>query len=121
MPTLQGRHVGLAAHHLHTPAHPCSSPFPPSCQASLGLVLATLLTWRQQAREARRIAACKARLSDEAAAEAAAELLRSPYLRVSEPVLRAAGTFGTWVVPVGCAALAAFIASLVARPGAVGP
>ena len=84
-------------------------------------MLATLLTWRQQAREARRLAARKAQLSDAAAAEASAELLRSPYVRVCEPALRAANWWGTWAVPVGGAALAAFIAALIAQPGAVGP
>ena len=80
-------------------------------------MLATLLTWRQQAREARRLAARKAQLSEAAAEEAATELRCSPYRRICEPALRAANVYGTWAVPVGGAALAAFIAALLARPG----
>lgn len=83
-------------------------------------MLATLLAWRQQLREAQEAAAHKARLSEEAAVEARAELLRSPYVRVCEPALEVAGIYGTWAVPLGLAALAAFIAALLVRPGAVG-
>lgn len=89
-------------------------------QVSLGLMLATLLAWRQQLREAQEVAAHKARLSEEAAVEARAELLRSPYVRFCEPALEVAGIYGTWAVPLGLAALAAFIAALLVRPGAVG-
>lgn len=94
----------------------------PRCaaQVSLGLVLATLLLWRQQLRELQRLAARKAQVSEAAAAEASEELLRSPFVRLCEPTLRLADAYGTWAVPVGFAALAAFIAALLGRPGAAG-
>ena len=91
-----------------------------SAQVGLGLVLATLLAWQQQLLEVQELAVIKAQLSEAAALEAREELLSSPYVRMCEPALRLANAYKTWVVPVGLSALAAFIASLVARPGADG-
>lgn len=86
-------------------------------QACLGLVLGTLLVWRQQVREARRLAELKARLSPEDEAEAAAELQRSLYVRVCEPVLAAAGLLGSWVFPLaGCAIVSLIGSFLVLQP-----
>ncbi|PRW20181.1 Transcriptional activator of maltose [Chlorella sorokiniana] len=87
-------------------------------EIGFGLLLATLLTWRQQLHEAYELAVRKAQRSDEEAIEAREELLSSPYVRVCEPALRLANVYGTWAVPVAFAALFAFIAALVAQPGA---
>lgn len=84
-------------------------------QASLGLMLATLLVWQQQVREARRLAVRKAQLSAAAAAEAEAELACSPYARICAPVLEAAGAFGTYAVPILGAVLASFIAAMIVQ------
>lgn len=87
-------------------------------QIGLGLVLATLLTWRQQLHAAYELAVRKAQQSNEDAVEAREELLRSPYVRVCDPALKLAGIYGTWAVPVALAGLFAFIAALALQPGA---
>lgn len=87
-------------------------------QIGLGLVLATLLTWRQQLHAAYELAVQQAQQSDEDAMEAREELLRSPYVRVCDPALKLAGVYGTWAVPVALAGLFAFIAALAMQPGA---
>lgn len=87
-------------------------------EIGLGLVLATLLTWRQQLHAAYELAVRKAQQSNEDAVEAREELLRSPYVRVCDPALKLAGIYGTWAVPVALAGLFAFIAALALQPGA---
>lgn len=89
----------------------------PRLQACLGLVLGTLLVWRQQVREVRRLAVLKAQLSAEAEALAAAELLCSPYIRICQPVLAAASLYGSWAFPLAGTAIFSMIASfLVLQP-----
>ncbi len=78
-------------------------------------MLATLLVWQQQVREARRLAALKGRPSAAASAAADAELARSPYMRVCAPTLDAVGAFGTCAVPILGAVLASFIAAMMAQ------
>lgn len=81
-------------------------------------MLATLLVWQQQVREARRLAAQKARLSAAAEAEAEAELACSPYTRVCAPALEVAGAYA---VPILGTVLASFIAAMIVQQqGGVG-
>lgn len=86
-------------------------------QACLGLVLSTLLVWRQQVREVRRLALLKSQLSPQAEARAAAELLRSPYTRICQPTLAAASLYGSWAFPLaGTAIITLIVSFLVLQP-----
>ena len=101
-------------------------------QISLGLVLSTLLLWRQQLWAARKETQRRQQLweaqltrqqpDDLAAVRDAVvrDYRRSQYARVCTPVIAAAGTFGTWVVPVLGVALAGFVGATLAFVGAEG-
>ncbi|KAL4433957.1 hypothetical protein ABPG75_000398 [Micractinium tetrahymenae] len=104
-------HLNAAAG-LLSPADKCAA-VAWTLEACLGLVLATLLVWQQQVREARWLALLKARLSPEAEVEAAAELLRSPYIRICQPVLAAASLYGSLAFPIAGTAVASLIASFL--------
>lgn len=98
-------------------------------QISLGLVLSTLLLWRQQLWAARKETQRRQQLweaqltrqqpDDLAAVRDAVvrDYRRSQYARVCTPVIAAAGTFGTWVVPVLGVALAGFVGATLAFVG----
>ena len=81
----------------------------PLPQASLGLVLPTLLVWREQLAAARRHAARHPGTAAEA------ELAGSAYERLCAPVLETADAFGGAAVPTVLGALAGYVASLLVR------
>lgn len=83
-------------------------------QASLGLVLPTLLVWRAQLSAARRHAARHPGTAAEA------ELARSAYERLCAPVLEMADAFGGAAVPTVLGALAGYVASLLVREARYG-
>lgn len=90
----------------------------------MGLVLTTLLVWRMQVQEARKLtwerqcAQQGALLAGERPARsgpsAADDLSRSQYMRVCQPVLEALAEFGTWAVPIVGCGLAAFLGATLA-------
>ncbi len=78
---------------LSAPGISVGHAMPISCllQATLGLLLPTLLVWRGQVRAAEKWASEQA---PEHAEATRLELERSPYMRLCQPALDAAGTFG---------------------------
>ncbi|KAL4441847.1 hypothetical protein ABPG77_003763 [Micractinium sp. CCAP 211/92] len=109
------QHLNAAAG-LLGPADKCAA-VAWTLEACLGLVLSTLLVWRQQVREVRRLALLMSQLSPQAEARAAAELVRSPYTRICQPTLAAASLYGSWAFPLAGTAIITLITSfLVLQP-----